>query len=89
VGPFLIVLSYFFKQLEMRLFCHFIMLKTLLSEKLKLEVGPFLIILSYLFKQLEMGLVSHFKILKRMLSEKIEVRGGTPFDYSFLFVQTA
>ena len=60
-----------FKYHEMRLVYHFKMLKTMLSERLKLDVGPILTILSYLFKQLEMGLVCHFKMLKTMLSEKL------------------
>ena len=40
-------------QLEMGLVCHFKMLKTMLPEKLKLEVGPLLTIFSYLFKRFQ------------------------------------
>jgi hypothetical protein len=64
------------KQLETGLVYRFKMLKTMLSEKLKLEVGPLLTILSYLFKQLEKGLVCNFKMLKTMLSEKLKLEVG-------------
>ena len=56
------------------------MLKTMLSEKLKLEVGSFLTILFHLFKQLKTGLVWHFKKLKTNLLKKLKLQVGPLFN---------
>ena len=62
----------------MGLVCHFKMLETMLSGKLKLLVGTlfdwsFLLVLN----------------AQNNAFRNTEVRGGTPFDYSFYFVETA
>ena len=49
-GNLLTILFYLFKRHEMGLVCHFKVLKTMLSEKIKLEVGPILSIF-FLFVQ--------------------------------------
>ena len=62
-------------QLEMGLVCHFKMLKTMLPEKLKLEVGPLLTILSYLFKRFQI------LTLKNSLNENNEIQRGVFLFY--------